>query len=145
MYALSEVPYYDEIPAEFSSGTIYRMLIYTTDRAPSGLAFACYPPDKLQIQFLPSKTIFPDDSNADFMFVSVTHRFDTEPAPDQTIWKMNWMEYKSAWYQGDSEAFGLLLKDANTLSIRLDKTNTIYRFSLKGTSRYVSKIINACQ
>tara|TARA_R110001606_G_scaffold228576_1_gene376542 strand:+ start:211 stop:447 length:237 start_codon:yes stop_codon:yes gene_type:complete len=53
---------------------------------------------------------------------------------------MKIVKYKNSWYQGDPRAFIEEAAESSQLNMRLNKTGTVYRFSLKGTAEHLRKI-----
>lgn len=141
--ANAEVDYREE-PAEFSSGKKRTLLVSTMKPSPAAVFLICKPDDGLSVQFYSKRTILPDSVRNKKMLLSVTHRFDNAPEPEQSAWTMNMMRYHNAWYEGEPKKFASGLKTSNTLAVKLDKTGDVYRFGLSGTSGPVDKVLSGC-
>lgn len=137
---------YTETQDDFSNDIVYSLKI-TTDKKESAVTFlSCYPGNKLVVQLSIRGTMFPDtDGISDSgMLISTTHKFDKAEKAITSKWFMNMMKYKNSWYQGDKVEFINDAIKSNKLNIRLNKTNDIFKFNLKGTAIHLRKILRKC-
>jgi hypothetical protein len=132
---------------EFGTGDAHQLRMETRDAAVGILFVTCYTPSEIQIQLAVKDVIFPSDADvmAGNMWIGITHKVDTAAVPATVRWRMNVAKYKDAWMPAKSvrSLIADMLK-GQQLSLRLDKSGTIYRFNLVEARGHLPKIEAAC-
>lgn len=130
---------------EFGSGKSHRIQIATADTSFAALTLACYSGGRLQGQIFTKDTIFPNNTKGGYMWLNVTFKSDASESPVNSVWRMNMMKYKNAWLIDGVEKLVSQMSEGNVLSMRLDKSGTIYRFPITEAQSHLGKVISACE
>ncbi|WP_277810043.1 hypothetical protein [Chromohalobacter canadensis] len=129
---------------DFSNEIVSSLRVGTTDTSPAVLILSCNPATGLNVQLATEDVMYPDEARKDQMNISTTHKFEEAPEAATTYWAMKIAKYKSSWYQGDPRAFIEESAESSQLNMRLNRTGTVYRFSLEGTAEHLRKILRRC-
>ncbi|GEM_PF-6883701 len=100
----------------------------------------------IDIQMWSDGTIFPNESDSDRMYLSVTHKFLSDHEAETTTWHMNMMEYKNAFYAEDSLAFIDNAIESDGVNVRFNKRGQVFKFVFSETNKteHLTKVREAC-
>ncbi len=129
---------------EFGSGKVHRIQIFTDDTSLAGLTLACYTGNNLQGQITTDKTIFPNETSDGYMWLNVTYKSDGAESAMNSRWRMNMMKYDNAWLLDGVDSLASQMGQGELLSVRFDKSGTIYRFPLTEAQAHLDKVLSAC-